>query len=187
MIHGFESERRNSPALRANLLNFLLFLSGALFACIVVKLGGTGAFLASGFSASSSDVFFQALLSFSRFLLLLYLLAYLRCGVLLIPLVFGLEGLLMGGTAAAVAAASGWQGTVLLAIMLMFRLILILPYSFLLGTWAIGQSLRYSELERDETRIPVLLVTLLVLLLAAALECTAARRFSSIYLLTFGV
>jgi hypothetical protein len=62
---------------------------------------------------------------------------------------------------------------------------LVLPYSFLLGSWAVEESLAFGKLAGNRTA--VLLLTLAVILVASFLECTLARWLGGMYFLKFGV
>lgn len=183
MTTDFRMPRRAASA-RANCLNLALFVTGALLGCAVMYLGGVGTTLSP---AGTGETLSQALVSNGRFLLPLYLFAFIRWGAALVPPAFGLEGLLLGGTAAAVLGSMGRAGLPLMALMLLFRFLLVLPYGFLLGAWSVGQSLSYGSASVCRTWFPVLVVTLLVLALASLLECTVAQWLGCIYLLKFGV
>lgn len=174
--------RRISLAPHANRINFLLFLTGAMLGCGVIWAGSLGA-VAEWDAMRGLDVFFQALRSNVRFLLLLYLLAYMRLGAWLIPSVFGLEGATLGASAAAMTCGMGWQGTAAFAVMMLFRLALALPYGFVLGAWAEEKSMDYGG--RHPNGGAILLVTALVCVAASALEASAARWL--LYLMKFGV
>ena len=197
MMKAAETSRRNSSKSQANRLNLLMFLTGACIGCMVVRLGGIGGELFPeplqfGFADVCLAGFHRfpgVLLANVKFLLLLYLLAFMRCGAMLVPPVFAAEGLLLGCTVAAVTGAMGYLGTALLSILLAFRLVLVLPYGFLLGAWSVEHSLSYVNppVSDHRTRASVLLVTLLVLLMASLLECTAAQWLGGVYFLRFGV
>lgn len=187
--------RKNSLTFRVNCLNLLIFLTGVFFGCLLICFGGIGGLLTlerfqeSLFLSKGPDVFLEALLTNGKFLALLYLLAYMRAGAILTPTLFGCEGILMGGTAAAVAAEMGCHGLMLLALLFLFRLCILLPYGFLLGTWSVGQSLScgtgFSADQRS--RVVVLLLTIAVLMAASFLECTVAQWLARIYYLKVGV
>lgn len=177
---------------RRNLLLLLLFFSGAALGCLFV-----GYFDLSGrlFPGRGEDDLLQGGRSFAsallwnlKFLLVLFLLAFTRLGALLIPPMFALEGLTLGTAAGCVLAGQGWTGLAALALLLLFRLALVLPYGFVLGSWAIEQSLRFGDRGR-KTRSsgPILLLTLALAALAAFLECTLARWLGGMYFLKFGV
>lgn len=183
------TERSRLPVQRANALNFLLFVTGVLLGCLAVQFLGFESSIISDFSQplAAGPAMYAALLSNGKFLILLYLLAFLRCGAALVPPLFGAEGAFFGAMAASVVSAAGPRGTVLLAILLMFRLFLVLPYGFLLGNWSILESLSFDGPNRSQHRFGVLLVTLAVLAAAAFLECTLARWLGGMYYLKFGV
>ena len=71
-----------------------------------------------------------------------------------------------------------------LVAMLLFRLVLVVPYGFLLGLWCMRQSLGFGS-EQDRSTFGVLVLTGAVLLAASLLECTVAK--DAAYFLRFGV
>ena len=71
-----------------------------------------------------------------------------------------------------------------LVAMLLFRLVLVVPYGFLLGLWCMRQSLGFGS-EQDRSAFGVLVLTGAVLLAASLLECTVAK--DAAYFLRFGV
>jgi hypothetical protein len=121
----------------------------------------------------------------AKFLLLIFLLSYVRWGAALLPPLFGVEGLLLGGAVCTIIPRTGFVGGICLCIVLSMRLLLVLPYSFLLGSWAVEESLAFGELAGNRTA--VLLLTLAVILVASFLECTLARWLGGMYFLKFGV
>lgn len=187
--------RRNSLTFRANSLNLLIFLTGVILGCLLIYFGSTEDDLKLDwiqepiYLSKNTELFWEVLLTDGKFLLLLYLLAFMRPGALLTPTLFGWEGILWGTTAAAVAAEMGTRGLVLLALLFLFRLGILLPYGFLLGAWSVGQSLAYGSASAADrkTRMVVLLVTIAVLVIASFLECTLAQWLARIYFLKVGV
>ena len=188
MTKEIKLSRKNSLVIRITLLNLLLFLTGALLGCLIIYLGCVSCVFHESMFSNELSNFLEVCLANGKFLILLYLFAFMRHGAMLVPTVFGLEGILMGATAFAFAGAGGYSGIFLLAIMLIFRLILILPYSFLLGTWSVRQSLAFECATTDkQIRITVLLLTLFVVIVASFLECTVAQWLVRIYYLKVGV
>jgi hypothetical protein len=81
----------------------------------------------------------------------------------------------------------GPSGALWLGVLLCFRLLLVLPYGFLLGSWAVERSLAFDASAPGIREGEILLLTLLVLAAAAVLECTVAHWLGGIYYLKFGV
>lgn len=197
MTQAFIPSRRNSSKEHTGILNFLLFLTGALLGCLCVKFLGIQNTALTGVSAANQAAdgsgtlaasFPAVLLANGKLLVLLYLFAFLRCGAALIPPLFGAEGAFLGAAFASAILSAGVHGAVRMALLLIFRLLLILPYGFLLGEWAVSHSLSLSAGgTRREACFRILLLTLLVLLLASFLECTLGSWLGGIYLLKFGV
>ena len=166
----------------ANGLNFFLFLTGAALGTALVlsgavELGMDAHRLSQGRSLGA------VLLANGRLLALLWLLAHMPVGAMLVPPLMGLEGVLYGGAFAFVTVHLGMLGAGLLAAGWLFRLLLVLPYGFLLGAWSVGRSLRGVSAGSGG----VLLVTAAVVLTASLLECTVATRLAAFYYLKFGV
>ena len=187
MVHTFIAARRNSTKEYISLLNFLLFLTGALLGCLLVKLLGIQ--IAAFGLRSPSASFSAVLIANGKLLVLLFLCAFLRCGAALIPPLFGAEGAFFGAAFASAVLSAGSHGAVRMALLLIFRLLLVLPYGFLLGEWAVSHSLSLGESAagRQGASFKILLLTLLVLLLASFLECTLGSWLGGIYFLKFGV
>ena len=129
----------------------------------------------------------SSLLGCGRFLILLYLLAFIPGGAVLVPPLFGAEGAFLGSTISAATLTLGIPGAVLFSILLLFRLLLVVPYGFLLGNWSVGQSLRFPERSSGQRPALIFLLTAGVILTAAFLECTVAHWLGGIYYLRFGV
>lgn len=171
----------------------LLFLTGILLGVLLVRhfalLGAvfSGVQDAEDLEAFINRDFAEVFLSTGKLLLLLYLLGFQRWGAAMVPPVFGVEGLYFGGTVYSVISFMGSRGAVMSILLMLFRLVLILPYSFVLGGWAVEQSLRFSLPEDRSARFGVLVITLGVMLLASFLECTLGRWLGGMYYLTFGV
>ena len=171
----------NTSLARANLCNFLMFLTGALLGCWFASLGDACLSFARFFSSGGSDPFSRmlpAMVFSGKFLLLLLLMSRMRSGALLIPLVFALEGMLLGNGFAAAFIFRGYQGIILLGILSLFRLCLILPFGFLMGAWAVSRSLDPSE---HDSNGAVLILTLCILFVSAFLEGTVAFHLCSNY------
>lgn len=176
---------------RSTTLNLLLFMTGILLGALLVRHFDIFAGVFSGVQ-NQTDLkrflnrdFAQIFLSCGKFLLLIYLLGFQRWGAMLVPPVFGVEGLYFGGTVSCLIALMGLRGMVMAVLLMLFRFLLVLPYGFLLGGWAVEQSLGFSESVGN--RFAVLLITLLVMTLAAFLECSLGRWLGGMYYLTFGV
>jgi hypothetical protein len=177
---------------KANILLFLLFITGAALGCLLVWKSGLSGQLFDGLTNQQG---LEGLLSSydrasvflwnGKFLLLIFLLSYVRWGAAMLPPLFGVEGLLLGGVASSIIPSMGLTGGICLCILLGLRLLLVLPYSFLLGGWAVEESLSFGELAGNRTA--VLVLTLAVILVASFLECTLARWLGGMYYLKFGV
>lgn len=172
---------------RIILRNLILFLAGALMGCLLLRFWDLSGALSPSFFQESLDsgwrnVFFGSF----RFLLLLFLLSYLPSGALLVPIVFGIEGALLGMTFGLISAAMGFYGAIALSLAMAFRLILIFPFSFFLGSWAIRQSLRFGHCVRGQG-LKIFFVLLSVVAVSTVLELTVGRQLGSFYYLTFGV
>lgn len=176
----------DATKLRTNSLNFLLFVTGAVLGCLCSRFfGGTSLSEAETILAGGS--FSSSLLGCGRFLVLLYLLAFIPGGAALVPPLFGAEGAFLGGAISAAYLALGPKGAVLLSVLLLFRLLLVVPYGFLLGAWSVGQSLRFPERNAKQQPVQILFLTVCVVAAAAFLECTVAHWLGGIYYLKFGV
>jgi hypothetical protein len=177
---------------KAKVLLVLLFATGAVLGSLLVWWSELSVQLFDGIvDQQSLD---QMLASYDRtsvflwnakFLFLIFLLSYVRWGAALLPPLFGVEGLLLGGVCSSIVSSMGLTGGICLCILLSLRLLVVLPYSFLLGGWAVEESLAFGELAGNRTA--VLLLTLAVILVAAFLECTLARWLGGMYYLRFGV
>ena len=194
MTQAYMPTRRNSIKERTGVLNLLLFFTGALMGCLVVKFFGIQNGALSGIpdasaSVDGSGVSFPAVLAANgKLLALLFLFAFLRCGAALIPPLFGAEGAFLGAAFASAYLSAGIHGAVRLALLLIFRLLLVLPYGFLLGEWSVAQSLSVGGgAHQRKACIPILLITLLVLFLASFLEHTIGSWLGGMYFLKFGV
>ena len=189
--------RKNSTKEHTSVLNLLLFFTGVLLGCFLVKILGIQNGALAGLSAVTdtaetsglpSTSFPAVLVANGKLLVLLYLFAFLRCGAALIPPLFGAEGAFLGTAFASAVLSAGFHGVIRLALLLIFRLLRVLPYGFLLGEWAVSRSLRLGGgNRRKEAGFRILLLTLLVLFLATFLECTLGSWLGGIYFLKFGV
>lgn len=179
-------EKNNTTALL-----LLLFLTGILLGTLLVRYFAISAVVFSGIrnqeelKAVLNRDFVQILLSCGKFLLLLYLLSFQRWGAMLVPPVFGLEGIYFGGTVGSLISFMGSGGVLMGILLQLFRFLLVLPYGFILGNWAIAQSLNFSQ--RSGNWIGVLAVTLSVMVFASFLECSLGRWLGGMYYLRFGV
>lgn len=177
----------NSDFIRIILRNLLLFLAGALMGCLLLRIWDLSAALSPSFFQESlesgwKDVFPGCF----RFLLLLFLLSYLPAGALLVPMAFGIEGALLGMSIGLISASMGIHGAVALILSMIFRLILLLPFSFLLGSWAVRQSLRFGHSERGKG-FKILIALFVVAVVSTVLELIIGRQLGSFYYLSFGV
>lgn len=192
MTMHFPARDSVSEKNRSTALNLLLFLTGILLGALLVRHFDLFAEVFPGVQ-NHEDLkrflnrdFPQIFLSGGKFLLMIYLLGFQRWGAMMVPPVFGIEGLYFGGTMSGMISVMGLRGMILAILLMLFRLLLVLPYGFLLGGWAVNQSLGFSG-DSPGNRIAVLLITLLVMTLSAFLECTLGRWLGGMYYLTFGV
>ena len=171
----------------------LLFLTGILLGYLLVRYFGlsggvfSGVFDEGDLSLYVRGAFPEVLLSMGKFLLLLYLLGFQRWGAMMVPPVFGIEGIFFGVSVCGLVSALGARGVLLSLLLMLFRLILVVPFGFLLGGWAVEHSLSFPQAAEKRNSFGVLAVTLAVLLLAAFLDCTLARWLGGMYYLKFGV
>ena len=185
MMKESNDTRRNSLKAQANLLSLMMFLTGVLLGSLLIYGSGFESPVPLGASRDPVHVI-RTVLSVGKFLILLFLLSNMRWGAMLIPPVFGLEGMLLGSACAAVFAGTGLHGLAALLMRYAFRLFLVLPYGFLLGTWSVDRSLSREGVSSE--RVPMILaLTLAVIGLAALLEWTIGVRFASIYYSGIGV
>lgn len=167
--------------------NLILFLAGALMGCLLLRFWDLSAALSpSFFTESLVSGWKEVFLSNFRFLLLLFLLSYLPAGALLVPLVFGIEGAVLGMSIGLISAAMGTASIVALVLSIIFRLILVFPFSFLLGSWAIRQSLHFGRTNRGQG-LKILFALITVAAVSSVLELTIGRQLGSLYYLSFGV
>lgn len=176
---------------RCTQLHLLLFMSGIVFAALFVRYfaGIACPFFGirdqTDISAMLSRSFPSALLSCGKFLLMIFLLSFQRWGALIIPCLFFTEGFFLGGILSSVVMLLGSEGYMLGLLLMLFRIIFVIPYSFLLGQWAVEQSLSFPR--HSVNPLGVLMITLLVILLAGFLACTVGGFLGGIYYLNFGV
>ena len=164
----------------------MLFLTGVALGCVLAQWLGLRCYITAEEDKSFDAALIRVLLWNAKFLLASYLLAFSPGGTLLLPLLFGAEGALLGALFGAVLSAQGAAMLPCLVAMLLFRLVLVVPYGFLLGLWCMRQSLGFgSERSRIAAHSGVLVLTGAVLLAASLLECTVAK--DAAYFLRFGV
>ena len=170
---------------QANMLSLMMFLTGVLLGSLLIYGSGLERTVPLGAARDPAQMVRTAL-SVGKFLILLFLLSNMRWGAMLIPPVFGLEGMLLGTACAAVFAGDGLHGLIGLLMLYAFRLFLVLPYGFLLGTWSVDRSLSREGVSSE--RVPMILaLTLAVIGVAALLEWIIGVRFASIYYSGIGV
>ena len=181
-------ERMGSAAARRRLILLATFLTGLVLGCLVAGRLGVKLelLLQCGQKLPDRKQVLLILCRNAKFLLLLFLLAFTRWGALLIPVVLGVEGTLLGMLCSGVFSQCGKRELLALALLLLPRLLLVVPYGFLLGGWSWRQSLEFDAGGQRDVG-GVLLITILVVLLAALLECTLSRFGCAAYSLKFGV
>lgn len=175
-------------AVRRRCFLLALFLTGLVLGCVLARVLGVKLELLPQSGKSLPDRR-QVLLSLSRnakFLILLFLLGFTRCGAMLIPVILGAEGALLGLLCGGAFSLCGKSGLLALILLLLPRLLLVVPYGFLLGSWSWRQSLEFGGENRRDVG-GVLLITILAVLLASVLECTLSRFGCAAYSLKFGV
>ena len=182
-------ERLSGYGCRSGDVLLLMFLTGIVLGCAATQLLGLRIRLPSENGSQQGLLggdFMTVLLRNAKFLLCVFLLAFSPAGPLLLPPLFGMEGLLLGACAGAVFAAQGAAGLGALGCRMLFRLLLVVPYGFLLGDWALRHGLRFPS---GEGRYAggVLAVTAALLLGATVLECTLSHLLGAAYYLRFGV
>ncbi len=182
-------ERLPGYGCRSGNVLLLMFLTGIVLGCAATQLLGLRIRLPAEAGAQYGLLdsgFLIVLLRNAKFLLCVFLLAFSPAGPLLLPPLFGMEGMLLGACAGAVFAAQGANGLGVLGCRLLFRLLLVVPYGFLLGDWALRHGLRFPS---GEGRYAggVLAVTAVLLLGATVLECTLSHLLGAAYYLRFGV
>lgn len=169
----------------------LLFLTGVLLGGVLVRCFSLDSSLFSGIVDKSQLEhllgvdFFTALVAQAKFLLLLYLLSFQSWGAMFVPPVFGIEGICYGVAVCSLGLNMGAHGIVVAFLLLMFRFLVILPYGFLLGCWAVERSLNFPESYGKP--LAILALTCGILLLSAFLESSLARWLGGMYYLKFGV
>lgn len=134
---------------------------------------------------SDTEVLISALAVNTKFLLLIFLFAFLRYGAYLIPLQFSVEGVYYGISLCGCLSGSGYTGLLFLLSTVLFRLTVVLPYGFLLGRWGLRRSLRFETAEGGTCAI--LFFTLIVICAASFAEFTAGRCLGRMLFLKFGV
>lgn len=169
---------------RCGAMLLMLFLTGVALGCVLAQWLGLRCYITAEEDKSFDAALIRVLLWNAKFLLASYLLAFSPGGTLLLPLLFGAEGALLGALFGAVLSAQGAAMLPCLVAMLLFRLVLVVPYGFLLGLWCMRQSLGFGG-EQDRSAFGVLVLTGAVLLAASLLECTVAK--DAAYFLRFGV
>lgn len=177
---------RDSDFFRIILRNLILFLSGALLGSILLRYWNLSAALSpSFFQESFSSGWRQTFWNCLHLPLILFFLGYIPVGPVLIPLAFGLEGCLLGMTIGLVSTSMGIHGGIALILSLVFRLLLLFPFSFLLGSWAVRHGLRFGCSTPGNG--PKLLIMLIFVAAASAgFELLFGRQLGSLYYLTFG-
>lgn len=171
-------------AKRCGAMLLMMFLTGVVLGCLLARLLGLQCFLAPEADWALAPNLYRVLLWNAKFLMTAYLLAFSPGGICLLPPLFGVEGALLGALFGAAILSQGLPILPELASLLLFRLILVVPYGFLLGGWSMRQSLGFGS-EQDRSAFGVWLLTAGVLLAASLLECTAAK--DAAYYLRFGV
>ncbi len=171
-------------AKRCGAMLLMLFLTGVVLGCVLTQWLGLQCYVTFAEEQSLQSEIIRVLLWNAKFLLAAYLFAFLPSGTLLLPLLFGAEGALLGALFGAVLSAQGVAMLPCLVTLLLFRLVLALPYGFLLGRWSMRQSLGFGN-EQDRSTFGVLSLTIVVLLAASLLEGIVAK--DAAYYLRFGV
>ncbi len=169
---------------RCGAMLLLLFITGVALGCVLARWLELRCYAAPEETQSLKSAMVRVLLWNAKFLFATYLLAFSPGGRLLLPPLFGAEGTLLGALFGAVMLSQGMLALLWLASLMLFRLVLVVPYGFLLGRWSMRQSLGFGG-RQDRSTFGVLVLTAVVLLAASLLECTVARNAA--YYLRFGV
>ena len=169
---------------RCGAMLLMLFVTGVALGCFLAKWLGLRCYAAPERAQSLESAMVRVLLWNAKFLFTAYLLAFSPGGKLLLPPLFGAEGALLGALFGAAILSQGMPALPWLASLMLFRLILVVPYGFLLGLWSMRQSLGFGG-RQDRSAFGVLVLTTAVLLAASLLECTVAK--DAAYYLRFGV
>lgn len=183
-MYNTAGDPRGVPsAKRCGAMLLAMFLTGVVLGCGLARLLGLQGFISTEGQAVRT-MLLRVLLWNAKFLFIAYLLAFSPGGMLLIPPLFGLEGAVLGALFYMVLSAQGLSVLPYLVLRLLFRLILVVPYGFLLGGWSMRQSLGFGG-RQNRSAFGVGLATAVVLLAASLLECTLAQ--DAAYYLRFGV
>ena len=169
---------------RCGAMLLMLFVTGVALGCFLAKWLELRCYPAPDENQSMESAMVRVLLWNAKFLLTAYLLAFSPGGKLLLPPLFGAEGALLGALFGAAMLSQGMNALPWLASLMLFRLLLVVPYGFLLGLWSMRQSLGFGG-RQDRSTFGVLVLTAAVLLAASLLECTVAR--DAAHYLRFGV
>ena len=116
-----------------------------------------------------------------------FLMGFTHWGAGLIPAWFGIEGFLLSGAVCASALGYGLRGLWAAGLVLSFRLLMLLPYSFLLGSWAVDRSPRFDSTPGRGNAFLIGVITVAAALVTALLECSLGRWLGCLYFLSFGV
>lgn len=165
---------------------FLMLLTGTILGCFAARLLDFHSFvtLSSQFDHTAFAAVWRPI---AKFLLVIFLLAFTAWGTMLIPAVFGIEGFCFGlaVSSAIFGTGIGSSGTVMIT--LLFRIIILFPYAFLLGGWAIKRSADFGAEPDSTAMFSLLVITAIVSVAVAFFECTFGSWLASIYLMKIGV
>ncbi|MDD6024421.1 MAG: hypothetical protein PUC06_09345 [Oscillospiraceae bacterium] len=172
----------------------LMFLIGCVLGCGLCILTGIRGVLFPGVTDTQMSFWEFALrpdpvvlAACIRLCVPVFLLGLTRWGAALIPAWFGIEGLLLSGAVCAFTAGNGLCGLFAAGILLSFRLLILLPYSFLLGSWAVDRSLRFDWAPGLGNAVMIGIITVFAAVGTALLECSLGRWLSCLYFLSYGV
>lgn len=183
-MYNTAGDPRGVPsAKRCGAMLLAMFLTGVVLGCGLARLLGLQGIVPTEKQAFR-PMLVRVLLWNAKFLFIAYLLAFSPGGMLLLPTLFGLEGAMLGALFCTVLSNQGMSVLPYLVLRMLFRLILVVPYGFLLGCWSMRQSLGFGS-RQDRSAFGVGLATAVVLLASSLLECTVAQNAA--YYLRFGV
>lgn len=162
--------------------NFSVFLFGAVLSCLIIRHDPPDTLFSSGIFTTRPEIVFDTWPI--KALFLLFLCAFLPFGPVLIPLLVGVEGMLLGAVGFLAFSSCGIHGLVSLMILLASRLLLVIPFLLLLSTWGVGKSLSFGT---RFSSLPVLVAVLVVLTVSTVWESNFGPVLSNYYYLQFGV
>ena len=154
----------------SNLIHLTLFLTGLMLGCLVSR----STRLSVDLSIADDWLvrFCDYSLIYGKFLLLIYLLSFMRYGAIGVPPLFGLEGIMIGCKITSAFCFGGVHDLLAVLVLNVFHIVLILPYGFVLGAWTVDRCFDYTVKQYSKNPM-VLMVTLCVIVVSALLQSVA--------------